>query len=73
MDNIWKYVTYVTIFAEQKTKKMAKPIKPTPTLTGRDAELFHKNMNTRTYGSDEKARILSAFKAISFDKPKSKA
>lgn len=51
---------------------MAKPIKPTPTLTGRDAVIFHKNMSSQKFDSGEKARILSAFKSMSFDKPKSK-
>jgi hypothetical protein len=52
--------------------KMAKPIKPTPTLTGKDAQAFHENMSKSKGDARERERLMSALKSISFDKPKSK-
>jgi hypothetical protein len=51
---------------------MAKPIKPTPVLTGKDARTFHENMSKSKGDTQERERLMSALKSISFDKPKSK-
>jgi hypothetical protein len=51
---------------------MAKPIKPTPTLTGKDAKTFHANMGKAKGDAQERDRLMSALKSISFDKSKSK-
>jgi hypothetical protein len=47
---------------------MAKPIKPTPILTGKDASNFYENMQkNKTSSSDpkERERLLSAIKSVS--------
>lgn len=52
---------------------MAKPIKPTPTLTGKIAMEFHNKMenNRSIINPKEKHNLLEAIKTISIDKPKS--
>jgi len=46
---------------------MAKPIKETPILTGRDAKIFNDKMNASkniTIQKEERDRIKSNFKAL---------
>jgi hypothetical protein len=48
----------VNLFRYQTNKAMAKPIKETPTLTGKDAERFYKRMeNLEKVSAEEVARI----------------
>jgi hypothetical protein len=48
----------VNLFQYQINKQMAKPIKETPTLTGKDAERFFKRMeNVEKISAEEVERI----------------
>jgi hypothetical protein len=48
----------VNLFQHQTIKTMAKPIKETPTLTGKDAERFFQRMeNIEKVSAEEVARI----------------
>lgn len=53
---------------------MAKPIKPTPILLGKDARNFYRQIESNKGASNPAQResILKALTFISVDKPKSK-
>lgn len=58
---------YRKINRHNPTNIMAKPIKDTPTLTGKDAQEFQKNLDnakSEKISSTERERMLKNFKAI---------